>query len=203
MSRPDRVLYKTRPFPQDHIFDPLRHFEPDGIHKRIRETESGKKKPSAATLIEIDIFFNKVCDLLGHVNSFSWLYHVWMKRFYESGALTQNDMTMTAILLRMYSQIDTGKIYNSKKDVQDPSVIATRTDDNKSGYTGFSLDDFNCVNRDRTTAIKKRFGIVFKSWKYKTFENVFLSPISNICETLYQSKFASIFQMILLCLYLS
>ena len=105
---------------------------------------------------------------------------------------------MTAILLVMYSHIDTGKIYNSARDRPDSNVMATRTDDHKLGYTSFSLDDFNCVNRDKRTQFKKRFASVFKRWPYNTFKNVFLSPISGICETLYQSEFAYILKMILL-----
>jgi len=98
----------------------------------------------------------------------------------------------------MYSHIDTRKIFNSARDRPDPNVIATRTDDHKLGYTGFSLDDFNCVNRDKRFPFKKRFASVFMRWPYNTFKNVFLNPISGICETIYQSEFSSKFNMILL-----
>ena len=86
--------------------------------------------------------------------------------------------------------IDTGKIFNARKDRRDPNVVATRTDGHNLGYTGFSLDDFKCVKRDKACSFKKRFAVVFKSWSYTTFDNVFLSPISGICEAIYQSKFA-------------
>ena len=121
-----------------------------------------------------------------------------MKKFHASGTLNHQDKTMTAILLRMYSHIDTGKIFNRARDRPDSSVMATRTDDHKFGFTGFSLDDFNCVNRDKKSNFKKTFASVFKIWSYTTFKNVFLSPISGICETLYQSEFACILNTFLL-----
>lgn len=188
----DKFIFKTRPFPPDHIFDPLRPFEPVGIHNRIKENQSGQN------LDDIDRFFSKVSKLLRQVNSLSWLYHVWMKKFHASGTLNHQDKTMTAILLRMYSHIDTGKIFNPARDRPDSSVMATRTDDHTLGYTGFSLDDFNCVNRDKKSNFKKTFASVFKIWSYTTFKNVFLSPISGICETLYQSEFACILNTFLL-----
>lgn len=178
-------MFKTRPFPSDNMFDPLRNFEPVSIHNRMRENQSGK------ILADIDHFFSKVSKLLRQVNSLSWLYHVWKKKFYASGTLTHQDKSMTAILLRMYSHIDTGKIFNPARDRSDPNVKATRTKDHKFGYTGFSLDDFNCVNRDKRFPFKKRFASVFKTWPYTTFENVFLSPISGVCETIYQSELSS------------
>ena len=181
----DKFMFKTRPFPSDNMFDPLRNFEPVSIHNRMRENQSGK------ILADIDHFFSKVSKLLRQVNSLSWLYHVWKKKFYASGTLTHQDKSMTAILLRMYSHIDTGKIFNPARDRSDPNVKATRTKDHKFGYTGFSLDDFNCVNRDKRFPFKKRFASVFKTWPYTTFENVFLSPISGVCETIYQSELSS------------
>ena len=89
---PDKFIFKTRPFPPDHIFEPLRPFEPVGIHNRIKENQSGQ------SLDDIDRFFSKVSKLLRQVNSLSWLYHVWMKKFYASGTLTHQDKTMTAII---------------------------------------------------------------------------------------------------------
>lgn len=145
----DKFIFKTRPFPQDHIFDPLRPFEPVGIHNRIKENQSGQ------SLDDIDCFFSKVSKLLHQVNSLSWLYHVWMKKFYASGTLTHQDKSMTAILLRMYSHIDTGKIFNPARERPDSNVMATRTDEHKFGYTGFSLDDFNCVHRDKNLIFKR------------------------------------------------
>jgi len=100
------------------------------------------------------------------------------------------DMSMTVILLQMYWHKDTGKIFNARKERMDPKVVATKTDGHNLGYTGFSLDDFKCVKRDKTCSFKKMFEIVFKSWTYTNFDNVFLSPISGICEAIYQSKFA-------------
>ena len=90
----------------------------------------------------------------------------------------------------MFWHIDTGKIFNTRNDRRDPNVVATRTDGHNLGYTGFSLDDFKCVKRDKRCSFKKRFAVVFKSWSHTTFDNVFLSPISGICEAIYQSKFA-------------
>jgi hypothetical protein len=181
---PNKPVFPIRPFPPDHIFDPLQHFEFSDIHQRIRANHSGQ------SLDDIDLFFSKVSFLLRQVNSLSWLFHVWMKRFSSIGSVTREDMSMTVILLRMYWHIDTGKIFNAKKDRRDPNVVATRTDGHNLGYTGFSLDDFKCVKRDKTCSFKKRFAVVFKSWSYTTFDNVFLSPISGVCEAIYQSKFA-------------
>jgi hypothetical protein len=78
-----------------------------------------------------------------------------MKKFYASGTLTHQDKSMTAILLRMYSHIDTGKIFNPARERPDSNVMATRTDEHKFGYTGFSLDDFNCVHRDKNLILKR------------------------------------------------
>ena len=86
----DKFIFKTRPFPPDHIFDPLRPFEPVGIHNRIKENQSGQN------LDDIDRFFRKVSKLLCQMNSLAWLYHVWMKKFYASGTLTPQDKSMTA-----------------------------------------------------------------------------------------------------------
>ena len=98
----------------------------------------------------------------------------------------------------MHSHIDTGKMFNPARHRPDPSVKAARTEDHKLGYMGFSLDDFNCVNKEKRFPFKKRFESVFKTWPYTTFKNVFLSPISGICDTIYQSEFSSKFNMILL-----
>ena len=148
---PDKPVFPIRPFPPDHIFDPLQHFEFSDIHQRIRANHSGQ------SLDDIDLFFSKVSFLLCQVNSLSWLFHVWMKRFSSIGSVTCEDLSMTVILLRMYWHIDTGKIFNAKKDRRDPNVVATRTDGHNLGYTGFSLDDFKCVKWDKTCSFKKRF----------------------------------------------
>ena len=65
------------------------------------------------------------------------------------------DKSMTIILLRMYSHIDTGKRFNILNDRKDPMFFATRSKEHHLGYTGFSLDDFNGVNRDKNSSIKK------------------------------------------------
>ena len=174
----DQLVFPTRPFPPDHIFDPLQDFVFADIYQII------KANPSGQSLDDIDHFFSKVSFLLRQVNSLSWLLHVWMKRFSLTGAVTREDMSMTVILLWMYWHIDTGKIFNTRNDRRDPNVVATRRDHNL-GYTGFSLDDFKCVKRDKSCSFKKRFAVVFKSWSDTTFDNVFLSPISGICEAIY------------------
>ena len=123
------------------------------------------------------------------MNSLSWLHVVWEKNFYSTGTLSLEDRSMTIILLRMYAHIDTGKRFNILKDRKDPMVFATRSKEHQLGYTGFSLDDFNGVNRDKKCSFKTRFGQVFnKQWTYTQFKNVFLIPISGICDALYQSK---------------
>ena len=128
------------------------------------------------------------------MNSLSWLHVVWEKNFYSTGTLSLEDRSMTIILLRMYAHIDTGKRYNIHKDREDPMVIANRREPHHLGYTGFSLDDFNGVNRDKNCSIKKRFGQVFnEQWTYTQFKNVFLTPISGICDALYKSKVALFF----------
>ena len=140
------------------------------------------------------IFFNKVSSLLCQVNSLSWLHVVWEKNFYSTGTLSLEDRSMTIILLQMYAHIDTGKRFNIQKDRKDPLVVATRSKQHHLGYTGFSLDDFNGVNRDKNCSIKKRFGQVFnEQWTYTQFKNVFLTPISGICDALYKSKVALFF----------
>ena len=100
---PNKIMFPTRPFPPDHIFDPLRHFEFSGIHRKMKANHSGQ------SLDDIDHFFSKVSFLLRQLNSLSWLLHVWMKRFSSTGSVTHEDMSMTVILLRMYWHIDTGR----------------------------------------------------------------------------------------------
>ena len=95
------------------------------------------------------------------MNSLSWLHVVWEKSFYSTETLSLEDRSMTIILLRMYAHIDTGKRFNVLKDRKDPMVFATRSEEHHLGYTGFSLDDFNGVNRDKKCSFKTRFGQVF------------------------------------------
>ena len=88
----------------------------------------------------------------------------------------------------MYSHIDMGKRFNAQKDRKDPLVVAITSKLHQLGYTGFGLDDFNGVNRDKKRSFKTRFEQVFKQWTYTCFKNVFLIPTSGICDALYQSK---------------
>ena len=90
---PDKPVFPTRPFPPDHIFDPLRHFVFADIYLRIKANHSWQ------SLDDIDHFFSKVSFLLRQVNSLSWLFHNWMKRFSLTGTVTREDMPMTVILL--------------------------------------------------------------------------------------------------------
>jgi len=92
------------------------------------------------------------------VNSLSWLHVVWEKNFYSTGTLSLEDRSMTIILLRMYAHIDTGKRFNIQKDRKDPLVVAITSKLHQLGYTGFGLDDFNGVNRDKKCSFKTRFG---------------------------------------------
>ena len=149
--------------------------------------------------IRLTTFFNKVSSLLRQANSLSWLHVVWEKHLHSTPThLSPEARSMTIILLRMYDHIDTGKRYNIHKDREDRKVIANRREPHHLGYTGFSLDDFNGVNRDKNCSIKKRFGQVFnEQWTYTQFKNVFLTPISGICDALYKSKVALIFLFIL------
>jgi hypothetical protein len=124
------------------------------------------------------------------VNSFSWLYVVWKKKFFDTGRLSSADMSMTVILLRMHSHIDTGKRFNDRQDRKDPEVISTRSPDHNLGYTGFSLDDFKCVHRNKSCSFKQRFALVFNIWSHKNLENMFIGPISHVCDALYQGMIA-------------
>lgn len=182
-------VFPSKPFPPSTIFDPLRQFNPIETHRKVKShaTENTKN--------QIDHFFNKVSTLLRQVNSLSWLHVVWEKHLHSTPThLSPEARSMTIILLRMYDHIDTGKRYNIHKDREDPKVIANRREPHHLGYTGFSLDDFNGVNRDKNCSIKKRFGQVFnEQWTYTQFKNVFLTPISGICDALYKSKVALFF----------
>ena len=123
----------------------------------------------------------------------SWLYDVWKKNFFSTGKLSREDMSMTVILLRMHSHIDTGKRFNDRQDRKDEEVISTRSHDHNLGYTGFSLDDFKCVHRNKSCSFKKRFAPVFKIWPHKNLKNMFLQPISAVCDAIYQGMFALLF----------
>jgi len=130
---------------------------------------------------------------LRQVNSLSWLYVVWKKNFFSTGKLSREDMSMTVILLRMHSHIDTGKRFNDRQDRKDEEVISTRSHDHSLGYTGFSLDDFKCVHRIKSCSFKKRFAPVFKIWPHKNLKNMFLQPISAVCDAIYQGMFALLY----------
>ena len=186
----DTRLFGTKPFPLDTIFDPLRYVDPVQIHERLKSNTSG------TTLNQIDCLFSKVSCLLRQVNSLSWLYVVWKKKFFSTGKLSPEDMAMTVILLRMYSHIDTGKRFNDRQDRKDPEVVSTRSHDHHLGYTGFSLDDFKCVHRNKSCSFKKRFVLVFNIWSHKNLKNMFLDPISAVCDAIYQGMFALIFIII-------
>ena len=89
----------------------------------------------------------------------------------------------------MYSHIDTGKRFNDRQDSKDPEVISTRSDDHHLGFTGFSLDDFKGVHRKIICSFKKRFALVFNIWSHKNLKNLFLDPISAVCDAIYQGWF--------------
>jgi len=187
----DIRLFGKKPFPPDHIFDSLRMFDPIQINQNVKSNTSG------SALNQIDSFFSKVSYLLCQVNSLSWLYDVWREKFFSSGKLSPEDMAMTVILLRMYSHIDTGKRFNDRQDRKDPEVISTRSHDHHLGYTGFSLDDFKGVHRNKSCSFKKRFALVFNIWSHKNLKNMFLEPISAVCDAIYQGMFALILIIIL------
>ena len=180
-------LFGKTPFPLNHIFDPLQQFDPIQINKRLKSDTSG---PS---LNQVDCFFSKVSYLLRQVNSLSWLYVVWGDKFVSTGTLSDEDKAMTVILLWMYSHVDTGKRFNDRQDRKDEEVILTRSHDHNLGYTRFSLDDFKCVHRNRSCSFKERFVAVFKIWPYKNLKNMFLEPISAVCDAFYQGLFAVLF----------
>ena len=127
----DNRLFGKKPFPLDTIFDPLRQFDPIQINQMVKNNTSGP------ALNQVDILFSKVSYLLRQVNSLSWLYVVWKKKFFSTGKLSLEDMSMTVILLRMHSHIDTGKRFNDRQDGKDPEVISTRS------------NDFKCVHRNK------------------------------------------------------
>ena len=180
----DNQLFGKKPFPLDTIFDPLRKFDPIQINQMVKSNTSGP------ALNQVDILFSKVSYLLRQVNSLSWLYVVWKKNFFSTGKLSREDMSMTVILLRMHSHIDTGKRFNKIQDRKDDKVISTRSHDHHLGYTGFSLDDFKGVNRNKSCSFKKRFELVFNIWSYNKLKNMFLEPISGVCDAIYQGKCA-------------
>jgi hypothetical protein len=185
MSRnTDNRVFAKKPIPLDTIFDPLRKFDPVVISKTVKSNTSGPAQN------QVDSLFSKISHLLRQVNSLSWLYVVWKKKFVSTGKLSLEDVSMTVILLRMYSHIDTGKRFNKNQDKEDPEVISTRSHDHQLGYTGFSLDDFNGVHRNKSCHFKKRFALVFKFWPHKNLKNMFLEPISAVCGAMYQGMFA-------------
>ena len=182
----DNRLFGKKPFPLDTIFDSLRQFDPIKIIPMLKSNTSGP------VLNQVDSLFSKVSYLLRQVNSLSWLYVVWKKNFFSTGKLSREDMSMTVILLRMHSHIDTGKRFNDRQDRKDEEVISTRSHDHSLGYTGFSLDDFKGVHRNKSCSFKKRFVLVFNIWSHKNLKNMFLDPISAVCDAIYQGKFALI-----------
>ena len=183
----DNRLFGKKPFPLDTIFDSLRQFDPIKIIPMLKSNTSGP------ALNQVDSLFSKVSYLLRQVNSLSWLYVVWKKKFFSTGKLSLEDMSMTVILLRMHSHIDTGKRFNDRQDRKDEEVISTRSHDHNLGYTGFSLDDFKCVHRNKSCSFKKRFVLVFNIWSHKNLKSMFLDPISAVCDAIYQGMFALLF----------
>jgi hypothetical protein len=121
------------------------------------------------------------------------LYVVWRDKFFFTGILSDKDKAMTVIFLRMHSHIDTGKRFNDRQDRKDEEVISTRSHDHNWGYTRFSLDDFKCFHSNKSCSFKKRFAAVFKIWPYKNLKNIFLEPISAVCDAIYQGMFALLF----------
>ena len=143
--------------------------------------------------------FFRVGALLCHVNALSWLYVLWLEKMDSNRTLSLDDKAMTTFLFWMYEHIDTGKRFNDTRDIRDPSVGATRVHD--LGFTGVSLDDFRCVNRAKVSHFKSKFKLVFQKWNYRTFEDVFLNPICEVCRTMYQSKIAFPFSLLALVLF--
>jgi hypothetical protein len=152
-----------------------------------------KSNTSGPTLDQVDRLFSKVSYLLRQVNSLSWLYVIWRDKFFSTGTLSDEDKTMTVILLRMHSHIDTGKRFNDRQDQKNEEVISTRSHDHNLGYTGFSLDDFKCVHRNKSCSFKKRFAPVFKIWPHKNLKSLFLEPISAVRDAIYQGMLALLF----------
>jgi hypothetical protein len=122
-----------------------------------------------------------------------------LKKIDSTITLSEEDKSMTTILIRMHAHIDTGKRFNNTLNQWDPLVDATRA--HELGFTGVSLDDFRGVNRAKKSTFKSKFSLVFKKWKYNKFNNVFLNPISGICLTMYQSKIAFPFSLLALILF--
>jgi hypothetical protein len=72
----------------------------------------------------------------------------------------------------------------------DPEVISTKSHDNNLEYTGFSLDDFKGVHSNKSCSFKKRFALGFNIWSHKNLKNMFLEPISAVCDAIYQGMIA-------------
>ena len=188
------IIIPWRPFPKDNIFDPVCKFDPD------ETCESLKRGAPSEALVQISNFCFRVSALLHHVNTLSWLYVLWSEKMDSTGGtLPEEDKSMTTILIRMHAHIDTGKRFNVTSDQRDPSVDAPRV--HELCFTGVSLDDFRCVNRSKKSNFKSKFKLVFKQWKYRNFEDTFLSPISGVCLTVYQSKLAFPFSLLALILF--
>ena len=112
------------------------------------------------------------------------------RKLFSTRKLSPEDMAMMVILLRMYSRIDIGKRFNDRQDSKDPEVILTRSHDHHLGYTRFSLDGFKGVHRNKISSFKKRFALVLNIWSHKNLKNMFLEPISGVCDVIYQGKCA-------------
>jgi hypothetical protein len=124
----------------------------------------------------------------------SFLYVLWLEKMASNRTLSLDDKTMTTFLFRMYDHIDTGKRFNDTKNLKDLSVDATRVHD--LGFTRVSLDDFRGVKRAKASHFKSKFKLVFEKWNYRTFNDVFLNPICEVCRTMYQSKIAFPFSLL-------
>ncbi len=188
-----RVIIPWRPFPKDNIFDPVRKFDPDQTCEYLK-----CGAPSEA-LVQISNYCFRVSALLRHVNTLSWLYVLWLENMDATGGtLSEEDKSMTTILIRMHDHIDTGKRFNDTRDQKDPLVDATRVHD--LGFTGVSLDNFKGYKRAQKSSFKSKFKVAFDKWKCSNFKNVFLNPISGICLSMYQSKIAFLFGLLALIL---
>ena len=181
------VAFPKKPYPLGSIFDPIRGFHPEKFYNQVLEKCSNRSlRP------EIEYFLVRVFSLHCQVYSLSCLYSVWMKNVSSTGILTDADKSMTYKLFQMHDHVDMGKRYNAEEDRVDPNVIP-QISHHSQGYTGCSLDDFNCVNRDPKCNFKKQFAEVFKKWPYKQFENQFLNPIQGICDAIYQGMVLLLF----------
>ena len=158
-----RGILPWRPFPKGNIFDPVLNFDPD------QTCETLKRGASKEAFDQISNLCFRVSALLCHVNTLSWLYVLWLEKMDATGGtLSEEDKSMTTILIQMHDHIDTGKRFNDTRDQKDPLVDATRVHD--LGFTGVSLDDFKGYKRAQKSSFKSKFKVAFDKWKYSNLK---------------------------------